>query len=176
MTRDDDPRTARLPDLPTADDSPGAALARATRALRADPTPAPVGTSDLTATVMGRVATLARGGRELLVRTPDGAAVHDAHGSQVHVADRVLRSAVRQVATSPHLAPDAVRVSVDDATGRVDLAVRVAARYGVPLLRHAAELRAELLLLLDDLLGPSPVPRRVDVEVVDVTVGDPALG
>jgi len=175
MTRDDDPRTARLPDLRTDEAGPGAALDRATRALRSDPTPAPMGAGDLTATVMGRVATLARGGRELLVRTPDGAAVHDAQGSQVHVADRVLRSAVRRVATSPHLAPDAVRVAVDD-TGRVDLAVRVAARYGVPLLPHAADLRAALLLLLDDLLGPSPVPRRVDVEVVDVTLGDPALG
>lgn len=166
---------------------PGTTLERATRALRAEPTPIDPGRIDVTAAVMSRVRGLVRPGRELVVHGPDGSPVHDPFGSQVRVAERVLRTAVRQVATSADTAPDQVRVDVTDgpegagtgtagAAQQVALEVQLVARYGTQLPAACATLRAELLELLDALLGPATTPRRVDLEVVDVTEGDPAEG
>ncbi|WP_028473285.1 hypothetical protein [Nocardioides alkalitolerans] len=167
-------------DLPESGPLRSAVLERATSAMRAEP---PDRHFDITSTVKQRVHGLVSAGRELVVHAPDGAPTHDAAGSRVTVAERVLRAAVRRAVTGPDVAPDRLRVVVEEGTSpsgaptqHVDLELDVVARYGTDLRRVGDELRADLLVLLDATLGPATRPRLVDVAVVDVTPDDPSEG
>ncbi len=130
---------------------------------------------DVSSSVLRRVASLARPGEPLLVHTASGEATQDDAGSQTYLSSRILTTALRRLLQSaPTHAPTGIDLEVDE---RRLTAIRIslAAAYGVELPDLAERVRAEVLAVVRDLLGPDPAlgPGQVEIVFDDVVPGDP---
>ncbi|MEO9323181.1 hypothetical protein ABFT23_06790 [Nocardioides sp. C4-1] len=130
-------------------------------------------------TVRERVAALGRAAptEPLLVRDAGGDLVHDEHGSRAVVSSRAVLSALRRLLlTAPTHAPDGIRLHVDDGelTG-VD--VSLVGAYGLDLVALAGDVRSQVVEVVTALIGPGGPfgPAQVQIDVVDVVVGDPRV-
>lgn len=152
-------------------------LERAADAVRRHDAEPPDGWDEVAASVRRRVRLLVPPGEPLEVRTPDGALAQDEHGSRTYVSERVVRDALRRLLqASPTHAPDDIDLDVDDHRVR-RVALDLVVAYGVDIRPLGDSVRADVVDLLDALLGPDPErgAGQVDVRVVDVTLGDPNL-
>ncbi|MEV5000614.1 Asp23/Gls24 family envelope stress response protein [Nocardioides sp. LML1-1-1.1] len=145
-----------------------------TRALAAARRTEP-GWVDVSSSVMRRVASLARPGEPLLVHTAAGEAAQDDAGSHTYLSSRILTTALRHLLQSaPTHAPAGIDLEVHERR-LTAVRVRLAAAYGVELPELGEQVRAEVLAVVRDLLGPDPDlgPGQVEIAFEDVVPGDP---
>lgn len=151
----------------------GGRLARAGRALQAEPE---TGWAGVSATVVAAVRATARRSWPVEADVHDLPSEAGRPGDRVLVSDHVLRAELsRAVGTAEACAVEDVVVRLDRRR-LVGVDVVVVARYGLDLHALAGRVRAVVLGVLGELLGAS-VPRQVtdavQVHVGDVTWGDP---
>lgn len=151
--------------------TPDDALARAVELVRGEE---PQDWPQVAATAMDRVRSFVTPSVPLDAFGPDGAREFDDRGSRTRIASRVVRAALRAALDTATHVPDALDLVVDD--GRlVGVEVALVGSYGSDLRALAEEVRARVLDVLRDLLGPDPAfgGEHIVVRFVDVVVGDP---
>jgi uncharacterized alkaline shock family protein YloU len=158
------------------DPDPGGLVTRAAAAARrVEPEP-PEGWAVLADTVMSRVRGLLTLSEPVQVHTVDGGRALDEAGSPVVVPARSLVTAIRRLLQGePTHAPEGIRLDLDDDHRLVGVDLALVAAYGVDLRDLADQVRAEVLDLVPDVVGPPPGfdAASVTVTIADVVDGDP---
>ena len=130
---------------------------------------------EVQSSVLRRVKASLGPSEPVLVFTADGSAEQDESGSHTYLSTRVLRHELRSLLQSrPTHAPERIELDLEEERLRA-VTVRLVAAYGVALPALADEVRADLLSLLRDLIGPDPAFSAADVtiEFSDVVDGNP---
>lgn len=154
------------------------------RDLVRDHEPAPAAWEELSQSVMTKVREAVRPSYPILAFTEAGTARTgatgtdaDGEGDRTYVSSRIVVTALRRLLQgAPTHAPTEIKVEVDDAR-LLEVRIGLACSYGVDLPALAAQVRGDVVLLLEELLGPEAAggPGRVTIEIVDVVPGDPNL-
>ncbi len=148
-------------------------LTRARQAARGEERPQ--GWSELSASILSRIRAAGPPAYPIVTVTDGQLTTRDDRGSRTFVSSRVASAAVRRVLqqAATH-APERIHLDVDGAhVTRVD--IRLVAAYGADLVALMDQVRQDVAATLSHLLGPDPQLDEVtiDVEVIDVVVGDP---
>ncbi len=124
-------------------------LERATRAVRDDETP---GWVEVSQSIRSRVRSVVRPAPTLTAFDATGRTEHGDRGSRLHVSERVT----------------------DDRCSTIHIGLVCV--YGSDLQAEGAQVRAAIVEVLSDLLGPDPAfdpSRDIDIQIIDVVESDP---